>query len=133
VTEDRAAIVDEYGELSRRIQELKPTTARAEQLRKTIQGWYDNEPADQSFTAIGRKFSVQVSARANKRSIRDIFKLARVLGRQLFMSIATVRMEDLDRHLTEDQANKLIAVDQTGPRKIEPVLRDCVIKLPKAA
>lgn len=60
---DRAAIVDEYGELRRKLALAKPDADRARELGEEIASWFDGKPGDQEFEVEGRRYIGQVSAR----------------------------------------------------------------------
>lgn len=119
---ERAAIIDEYGELSRKVKEFKPTADRAAALGKTIAAWYDDRPAEDSFTAAGERFTVQVSARSNKRFISNMVKLARILGKR-FYEVAFVRLEDVDKFVDPALHPKVLGSSRCGNRRVDAVAK----------
>jgi hypothetical protein len=119
---DRAAIIDEYGELSRKVREFKPTADRAAALGKTIAAWYDDKPAEDAFTASGELFTVQVSARAQKRFVSNVFRLSRILGKR-FYELATIKLEDIDKFVAPELHPNFISASRAGNRRVEAVAK----------
>ncbi len=119
----RAAIVDEYGELDRKIQEFKPTTKRYEELKKTIQGWYADLPAEQSSVAEGKLYTVQVGARENRRKITNMLKVYRLIGMQKFLELCSISLEAIEKVIAPSRLEGIISSERTGPRTLRPVAK----------
>jgi hypothetical protein len=123
VVDIRAQVADEFGELERRIQEFKPVRDRHEALKKQIQTWFEQEPADQPASVEGKLYLVQASARANQRKVKSIASLFRRLGKALFLEVATVPFTAIDRVLPAEEHEKFVSEERTGSRTIKAVLR----------
>lgn len=124
---DRAAIVDEFGELRRRIAEsklqLQPTLERADALESQILSWYEHEPPDQSFVADGHRYSVQVGARHWERKITGLRRLFRFLGQRRFLDLCTFPLKSIDKAIPEVEQSQFVEKTRTGPRSLKPVAR----------
>jgi hypothetical protein len=127
LTRDQAAAVDEFGELARRVetfenlaafQKYEKSLKRREELKALIASWYDKEPADKAFVADGKLWSVPVSERAPKREIVDMAALYKELGETKFLLLCGFRLEDADRHVSEQVRQLAIRKDRIGKRTL---------------
>src|SRR5436305_493416 len=95
----RQQLIDEFGELDRRIDLFAPTVKRHKALQETIRSWYVDHPADQPAIALGDVYEVQVSARTEERyfdlktKIKIFGKLGKAKALELF-SITLKAVED---------------------------------------
>ena len=115
----KAEIVDEYGELARRIRMYRPDEDRAEALRKIINGWFGQDGADLEFKVEGRAYVLRIGKRAIKRtlpatSMRRVFK---ALGQAQFLATCTYPLNLAD----ELKIEGLVVEVREGPRKIEAI------------
>jgi hypothetical protein len=129
---DRAAIVDEYGELKRLEAAFKPTERRLETLRKTIQSWYATEPAEKEFVVEGKKFSVTISAREWEKKV-DPKRLYKAVGIRRFLELVSITLEALKT--AGLQKLEILCVDQkqTGKRRLTPTPKAAVIPIASGA
>ena len=121
VTPDRAGIIDEYGELDRRVREFLPTLKAHEAARKIITSWYATEPGDQSFRAEGTLYAVQVGPRENRRRITDMLAVFKALGKSRFVELASIPLKALESCLTAEALGRFLTSERTGPRDVFPV------------
>lgn len=118
----KAAIVDEYGELDRQVQEFEPKRKRHEALKSQIKSWYDDHPAEAEATAEGRLFRVQISARENESVIAKA-RAYKELGKERFLKVCSLTIKALKEALGEAGASALITKAPTGSRKLKVVAK----------
>lgn len=128
----RADIIDEFGELDRKVQEFAPTAKRHEALKSQIKTWFENHPADQELTEEGKLYTLQVGARAKERRIASLAKVFKALGANKFLGICSVGLKALEDALGKDKAAGYIVEDQSGSRRLKVVAK-AAQSLPKAA
>lgn len=134
---DRSAVIDELGRLQNKLALMKPDEKRANELKKLVESWYEDQPADASFTAEGRIYQVQVSARKLERSVPldKIKKLFRDFTLPKFLNMVRVSLTDFDRTVPEDDRARYLNSGQTGSRTVNTVVKlaEVEAKLPAAA
>lgn len=124
---ERAAIIDEYGELQRRVDEFRPVAERCAMLARTIASWYADEPPEESFVEEGRRYSVQISPRTVKRTIVNMAKLYALVGKAKFLEMATVTLSAVDKHVAAPLHSKFIRAEMTGERRVKAVAKASAI------
>ena len=128
--DERKLIIDEYGELSRRVSSFAPVLAQQKKLKETIASWYEDQP-DSPCEADGKLYRVQISPCATERKITNMRRLYRLIGVGKFLDWCTFPLSAVDR-LTSDQSS-FIESTQTGPRKITAVLIEAAKPAKQAA
>jgi transcriptional regulator with XRE-family HTH domain len=118
-----AAAVDELGALSVRLHELRQVQERYDQLRRKVVGWYEHEPAGQSFALEGAHFAAEVSPRAVERRIRSMLALYRALGQRRFLKYCQFPLSALDQVMAPAEQEQYVVSEQTGPRRIKVFAR----------
>lgn len=123
----RAAIIDEFGELDRRVAELKPVIDRHKELKQTICGWCDKIEADKGAVFEGRRYSAHVAAAKITRKITDKLRafnlLKKVLGLRGAVEKVTIPLEKaVDAYIPEKQ-HKLFLVEVPGSREVHAVAK----------
>lgn len=122
-TLERAQIIDEYGDLQRRVKEFKLTQDRYEALGKTIQSWYEESDPEMPYLAEGLRYTITVSAKENQRKIKSIPKLYKFFGREKFLEICSVALGVLDKTLPEWLHAEHIVTARTGKRRLDPIAK----------
>jgi hypothetical protein len=117
----RRAAADEFGLLDAALRQQKPLRDRHEQLRKQIQGWYDDAPANEEHTLEGGEFSVVISKRGMKLTIPSMKALKDRLGLKKFLELCSFSLEVLDRVIAKTEHDGLITEEQAGPRKVTAI------------
>lgn len=117
----RAAIIDEYGELERKIAAFKPVADRAAALKKEIASWYEHQPADEVFVAEGKLYNAQVSAKALERRVFDMPKLFSLLGRNRFLEFCKVSLAAIDQHVASEKHPAFLHSERSGNRTVKTV------------
>ena len=79
----------------------------------------DKLVADDLAVKNGRHFFVEVEAEGRTvRAVKDMPRLAALLGSETFLRIARVNLVDIDRHLTGDQKEQVLDVSRSETRAI---------------
>ena len=123
----RAAIVDEYGEISQKMAPwappLNPHAQRYTELQIQILSWYQNEPAEKKFIAEGARFKVPVTARKLHRTVVNIPKLLKIWGLKRIAELWEPPLNVIERELPKDKHSLYITEERTGTRALgAPVL-----------
>ncbi len=116
--ENRAAIVDRYGELKAKVLAFKPVQDEYEKLGSRIRGWYDAEPGDQSFTEAGTSFAVVISARSIER-LPDKPRLYAALGKKRFIDMCGFTLTRIAQCFSGEELPAYVTESQTGSRRID--------------
>ncbi len=116
-------IVDEFGDLSMEIQRMKPVVARHRALKEQIEEMVSDEPANLPLVIEGGRYDIQASAREWKRTIRDLVKVFRLLGKETFLRFCTFPLKGVDANFTAAEQEKLVLRERTGPRDLVAVPR----------
>lgn len=123
VTVDRMQrqMVDEYGELDRRMQMLARDVARYDVLKRAIKSWFDGLPPDVDSTVEGQVYRLHLSARERERRVRNMRDLVASIGIEKFLEIANVTIGALEDMMGKTRAAGLITEARTGSRRIKAV------------
>jgi hypothetical protein len=123
VTVDRRQrrMVDEYGELDRRLQMHSPDIARHALLKRAIKGWFDRLPADCEGIVEGHVYRLHLSARERERRVRSMRDLVELIGWDKFLELATVPIGALEDLIGKTRAAGLVTEARTGSRRIKAV------------
>jgi hypothetical protein len=124
VTVDRKQreMVDEYGELDRRMQVNAPDAARYDVLKRAIKSWFDRMPPDADGIVEGEVYRLHLSARERERRVRSMRELVDTIGLDKFLeNVSTVRIGALEDLLGKTRAAALITEARTGSRRIKAV------------
>lgn len=121
VDREQRRMVDEYGELDRRMQLLSPDAARYDGLKRAIKGWFDRVPADSDGIVEGDVYRLHLSARERERRVRSMRDLVDVIGLDKFLELCSVPIGVLEDLLGKTRAAGLIAEARTGSRRIKAV------------
>lgn len=113
--ENRAAIVDEYGEAARRVAAFAPTKKRYDQLRDIITGWCPD--AAQSYPFHGAAYQLTVSPRAIERTI-PAKALYKALGLAKFLQAVKTTLKGASAFLGTCEVDALVVTTQSGSREI---------------
>ena len=124
VAAKRSAVIDEYGELARRVAAFKPTAERKLELEKEIASWYAEQSAELEFAAEGRLYSVQISAKGIKREITDMGKLFALLGKARFLDVCSVPMQAIDREIPPEKHPAFLTEERKGRRAVDVVAKE---------
>jgi hypothetical protein len=114
-------MVDEFGELDRRMQLLSPDCARYDVLKRAIKSWFDGMPPDADGIVEGRVYRLHLSARERERRVRSMRDLIGVIGLDKFLELASVPIGALEDLLGKTRAAKLVIEARTGSRRIKAV------------
>jgi hypothetical protein len=123
----RAAIVDEFGEISQKMAlwapPMNPHAQRFAELQLQILSWYQNEPAEKKFIAEGTRFRVPVKARKLHREVINIPKLLKIWGMKRIAELWEPPLNVVEREIPKDKHSLYILEECTGNRALgTPVL-----------
>lgn len=124
----RLSIVDEYGDLKRRVKEFQPTKARFELLGRTITSWYENEPAEKEFIVEGQKYSIKISEREWQRRV-DAARLYKAVGIKRLLELVSVTLKALKDAGLEKLEILCVDKKQSGPRDLTVTPKAAVIPI----
>ena len=116
--DQRALIIDEFGELSRQVQLWAPTIRRRDELRRIIENWYALADPNLGGTVAGRVYQVVIGPRAEHRII-DCRLLLEQLGDEFFDN-CTYPLKYFDA--LKINKSGLSKSERTGSRSVTPVL-----------
>ena len=114
-----ADVVDEYGELARRIRLYAPDLERAEELRKQIGAFYLHQDPAEEFVVEGKVYMLRIGKRAINRviTVAGMKKIFNTLGKTEFLAACTFPKNKLE----ELKLEGIVSEERTGPRKIEAI------------
>jgi hypothetical protein len=116
------ALVDEFGELDRKVQAFKPTADRHKWLKEKILGFTMDTAASEPATFLGSKYSAIVGAQQMQRSIESMAKVYKLVGKDRFLDLCSMTLKALEHEVGEIAAAQYIQELQTGPRKVTVIL-----------
>lgn len=111
-----AAMVDELGDIDRRLAPVRTLIAREEALRKNLRAAHTDHTADQEVRAAGSRFYAILGPKAAQRSI-DFVRLVKKIGAARFVKFATCSLEALEKHAPGAEA-EFVTKANTGSRPI---------------
>lgn len=128
---DFAGLIDEVGELEAEAEKLQakakeilkaiePLAAKRKELDEKIQEIIADP--DAKGEELGTKYKVEWGKQGTKRELTDLAEVRKMLGDDLFFSLAKVNLGDVDDYLTPPQKEKVIATSRTD-RKFKIVKR----------
>ncbi len=130
----RAAVIDELGEVEKRLESKKPDERRKKELVKEILSWVPKTLAAAEETVFhGKKYDARITAQENERTITSMEKVAELLGIKAFIQHAKVTLKQLEVLLSPAQQGQVISSDRTGPRSVDVELREAGQQQKKAA
>lgn len=121
VDREQRKMIDEYGELDRRMQLAAPDQARYDALKRAIKSWLDRAPADAEGILEGEVYRLHLSARERERRVRSMRALVEVIGLEKFLELASVPIGLLEDLLGKARVSALVVDTRTGSRRIKAV------------
>jgi hypothetical protein len=118
---EQRKMIDEYGELDRRMQLHAAETARYELLKRVIKSWFDQAPADADGAVEGEIYRLHLTARERERRIRDMRELVELIGLDKLLELASVKLSTLEDLLGKARISALTVEARTGSRRIKAV------------
>lgn len=114
----------EVTKLTKQIKDLEAKLKPFKEEHAKLQAMVDELDLGDDATDVinGDRYRVEIGARGNSRSIKDLAKAKKFLGDKLFMQLATVTLKNLDDYLTPPQREEVIETNRTKrSMKIEKV------------
>ena len=121
--EAQRALIDEYGELARKVLMHAATAARFELLKGQIKAWFDSAPCDADGDVDGVLYRIHVTARERERRVRSMSELYNAIGLEKFLEVATVTIGALEDAIGKTRAAAFVVEEQTGSRRIKPIAK----------
>lgn len=119
--EQQRALIDEYGELDRRMQLRATDTARYESLKRAIKSWFAGIPADADGTVEGDVYLLHLSACERERKLRSVRDLVEEIGLDKVLDLAVVPIGQLENMLGKDRVSTMTVETRTGSRRIKAI------------
>lgn len=116
--------VDEYGKLkstlAKRQEKLAPLVKQVAALEKGIIGAVDEvlEPSEK-ITLSGSEYELQLAAQGKRTELSDTERLFEILGLELFLKLATVKVADLKSYLNPDQLVEVTSSSYAIKRRVK--------------
>ena len=117
-------LVDEYGETTRQLDQHAPLYARAKAIEKKLRAHVEPMPGDAGVTLEGKLWNVQFSACKEERSVTNMQRVYKLLGKVRFIALASIKLADIDRETTVEQQKTFLQRAFTGGRTLSTVLRE---------
>ena len=118
-----AEIIDELGDIEKKLEPLKKLKTRRDQLRAQVLGWTEKLEPNKGQIFDGLRFAVHISPRSSQCSIRSMAKLSEKVGMKAFLTHCSFTLGKAKELLSGDDFKKLTVEGQTGPRDVSIVPR----------
>lgn len=116
---EKRAAIDAYGALHKQYKEIEGHMAI---LKAQVMAMLPaDHPPGEAYMVEGDEFTIIIKAAEWKRTILDIAKVIRRVGRDAFIAACTFPLKALDELIPEAEREKYVSREQTGPRKLEVV------------
>lgn len=125
---EQRKLVDEFGELDRRLQLMKRDVERYEVLKRAIKSWFDQTPADADGTVEGEVYHLHISGRERERRVRDMHELVKAVGLEKVLELANVALGAIEDLIGKTRLEALTVEARTGSRRIKAVPKYAVSK-----
>lgn len=120
----KIALIDEYGELDRQIQQFKPVLDRHEKIKQIIKSWYVDRAPEATDVIHGRVYEIQIGAREKERTWESMAKVVKAIGGpKVLMGICAVAIKSVEDLIGKTKTEDLLIERQTGSRRIKAILR----------
>lgn len=118
---DQRRLIDEYGELDRKMQLRAMDSARYETLKRAIKSWFDQAPADADGYVEGEIYMLHLSARERERKMRSMRELVDAIGIDRFLDLVTVSIGAIENLIGKAQVAAMTIDARTGSRRIKAI------------
>lgn len=103
---------------------------RHKALKYEIAGWFSDLPADQTFVAEGKLYTIQIGKKENRRTItnpaRAFNLLKKTVGLVALLRSITIPLKAIDDHVPIEIHPSILTQERTGPRDIVAVAKVAV-------
>lgn len=114
---NKAALIDEFGDVERLRREFAPTERRYQQLRDEIAGWCPDP--EKEYVEKGHRYELLISRRDEQRKV-DVKAAQKKLGLTKFLKACSLTMKALEAFLPKPEIEALTTKARTGPRTLIP-------------
>lgn len=123
---DIPALIDELGAITLELAQAKQLEKRADAIRDILRGEAKKYPAHASVQMDGIRFTLQLGANENQRSVPDLKKMLGALGEESFLRVVKVVLGELDKVCPNAMALGLLTEERTGKRSVNAFVRAAV-------
>jgi hypothetical protein len=116
---EKAAIVDELGQLEQDCARLSDKLKRITALRNQVREWFPKLGATKTATEQGHKFLCTIGEREHETSIDSMLAVFELLGQSTFIDNCGFTLKALRALLKPADVALLVTTERTGPRPIE--------------
>jgi cell fate (sporulation/competence/biofilm development) regulator YlbF (YheA/YmcA/DUF963 family) len=115
-----AEIIDQLGEMEPAVEKAKKLISQWNAKQKKLRDAFNEagEP-DEELIQRGHKFIAELSPRGSSRHVIDIDKVREYMGHATFMKMASVKLTDIDKYLTPEEAADVLHTTRDGNRSIK--------------
>lgn len=120
----RLHLVDEYGELSRKLAPHRANLRRFDEVARLLRLAANEKPGAEAVTIAGERYDVLLSAAGMKTLIAPAAELFAKLGRETFFRIASTTVKALEENVADPLViAELTRQEQSGTRTITAVAK----------
>lgn len=110
----------DYLETEKRIRKLDALLKVQAQLKKELLEFADEvRRDDQELNIKTPSGFVRISGKGKSRRITSMKKVRKILGKELFLKLASVTLSDLDKYMTPDQLEECVEETTAGSRRVK--------------
>lgn len=117
-----ASLIDEFGELSRQRDLMKPVEKRLKELAETFQACLADHPPEAPISITGKLYVLQVGPRSEETKIVSMRKVYKALGVIRFLKLCSITLKAVKENLPA-LYESLVVTEATGPRRIKAVAK----------
>ena len=122
---EQRRMVDEYGELRRKLDLVAADVKRLEVLKKAIRTWFDSLPPDADGVCEGQYYRLHLGPKEKERNIRNRREIVERIGIDKLLEIAIIPITELQRLMGTADLEALLIETRSGSRRIR-----CIPKYP---
>jgi hypothetical protein len=122
-TAARPHLVDEYGELARKLAPHRANLRRFDEVARLLRLAANEKPADDLVTIAGERYTVFLSHAGMRTVIAPAAKLYDALGKEVFLRVATTTLKALEENVDPLLIAELTHQEQTGSRNITAIAK----------
>jgi hypothetical protein len=103
-------ILKQIKELQAKLKPLKDAEKKLQESLDAIDAADDAE----GMTEIGAQYSVEIGKKGAARKVKDMLKVYKLMGKELFFKVVQVALKDIDAYLTQPQRDEVLETSRTS-------------------
>jgi len=127
VTPEFSIILDRFGYLDAQYSAAKHWLDERETLKKQIQTAFESHPADQPIHLAGELYLIDLTVRANCRTVfckaKAFAALKKAIGIDTLIAGLTFTLKLIDEFIPAEKQKAFITADRSGPRDIRSIVK----------